>query len=151
MTRDLAKELYKFYRSGYRKLRAVGQANVERVKNTDPQSLESVLSEVIAGRNWGKGVAEGNLFSNWNEIVGDEIAQHTTPISLVDGRLTIQSSSSAWATQMRLMQDDLLKTISNSSPGALVESLNVIGPHAPSWKRGLRSIRGARGPRDTYG
>jgi len=151
MTRDLAKELYKFYRSGYRKLRAGRQANVERVKNTDPQSLESVLSEVIAGRNWGKGVAEGNLFSNWNEIVGDEIAQHTTPISLVDGRLTIQSSSSAWATQMRLMQDDLLKTISNSSPGALVESLNVIGPHAPSWKRGLRSIRGARGPRDTYG
>jgi predicted nucleic acid-binding Zn ribbon protein len=151
MTRDLAKELYKFYRSGYRKLRAGEQANVERVKNTDPQSLESVLSEVIAGRNWGKGVAEGNLFSNWNEIVGDEIAQHTTPISLVDGRLTIQSSSSAWATQMRLMQDDLLKTISNSSPGALVESLNVIGPHAPSWKRGLRSIRGARGPRDTYG
>jgi predicted nucleic acid-binding Zn ribbon protein len=151
MTRDLAKELYKFYRSSYRKLRAGGQANVERVKNTDPQSLESVLSEVIAGRNWGKGVAEGNLFSNWNEIVGDEIAQHTTPISLVDGRLTIQSSSSAWATQMRLMQDDLLKTISNSSPGALVESLNVIGPHAPSWKRGLRSIRGARGPRDTYG
>jgi predicted nucleic acid-binding Zn ribbon protein len=151
MTRDLAKELYKLYRSGYRKLRAGGQANVERVKNTDPQSLESVLSEVIAGRNWGKGVAEGNLFSNWNEIVGDEIAQHTTPISLVDGRLTIQSSSSAWATQMRLMQDDLLKTISNSSPGALVESLNVIGPHAPSWKRGLRSIRGARGPRDTYG
>jgi predicted nucleic acid-binding Zn ribbon protein len=27
----------------------------------------------------------------------------------------------------------------------------VIGPHAPSWKRGIRSIRGARGPRDTYG
>ena len=46
---------------------------------------------------------------------------------------------------MRLMQDDLLKTISNSAPGALVEQLNVIGPHAPSWKRGLRSIRGLKG------
>jgi predicted nucleic acid-binding Zn ribbon protein len=117
----------------------------------DPQSLESVLSEVIAGRNWGKGVAEGNLFSDWENIVGGEIAQHTTPISLVDGRLTIQSSSSAWATQMRLMSDQLLKTISNSAPGALVEELNVLGPNAPSWKRGLRSIKGARGPRDTYG
>ena len=151
MKRDIAKELYKFYRSGFRKLRGSNQSAVEQVKLTDPQSLQSVLSEVIAGRNWGQGVAEGNLFSNWIDIVGAEIAQHTTPISLVDGRLTIQSSSSAWATQMRLMQDDLLKTISNSSPGALVESLNVIGPHAPSWKRGLRSIRGARGPRDTYG
>ena len=110
-----------------------------------------VLSEVIAGRNWGKGVAEGNLFSTWSQIVGQEIASHTNPISLVDGKLTIQSSSTAWATQMRLMQEDLLKTISNSAPGALVEELNVLGPNAPSWKRGLRSIKGARGPRDTYG
>ena len=89
MKNDLAKELYKFYRLGFRKLRASGQASIERTKNTDPQSLESVLSEVITGRNWGKGFAEGNLFGNWPEIVGVEIAQHTTPISLVDGRLTI--------------------------------------------------------------
>ena len=151
MKRDMAKELYKFYRSSLKKFKNTNQQQVGQSKLTDPQSLQSVLSEVIAGRNWGQGVAEGNLFSNWAQVVGDEIAHHTTPISLVDGRLTIQSSSSAWATQMRLMQQELLKTISNSAPGALVEELNVIGPHAPSWKRGLRSIRGARGPRDTYG
>jgi predicted nucleic acid-binding Zn ribbon protein len=150
MKRDLAKELYKHYRLSFRKSRS-NEADQVREKIGDPQSLESVLSEVIAGRNWVKGVAEGNLFSDWEKIVGGEIAQHTTPISLVDGRLTIQSSSSAWATQMRLMSDQLLKTISNSAPGALVEELNVLGPNAPSWKRGLRSIKGARGPRDTYG
>jgi len=151
MKRDIAKELYKFYRSGFKKFKNTNQQQVGQSKLTDPQSLQSVLSEVIAGRNWSQGVAEGNLFSNWAQVVGDEIAHHTTPISLADGRLTIQSSSSAWATQMRLIQQELLKTISNSAPGALVEELNVIGPHAPSWKRGLRSIRGARGPRDTYG
>jgi predicted nucleic acid-binding Zn ribbon protein len=151
MRKDLAKDIYKYYRSGFRKLRSNDQENESREKNTDPQSLESVLSEVIANRNWSKGVAEGSLFSDWAQIVGQEIATHTTPISLVDGKLTIQSSSSAWATQMRLMQSDLLKTISTTAPGALVEELIFIGPHAPSWKRGLRTIRGARGPRDTYG
>ena len=150
MKRDLAKELYKLYRSGFRKVRAEQGAD-ERQKIGDPQSIESILSEVIENRNWGKGVAEGGLFSDWPQIVGADIAEHTTPISLVDGRLTIQSSSSAWATQMRLMQVELLKTISNSAPGALVEELIFLGPNAPSWKRGLRSIRGARGPRDTYG
>jgi predicted nucleic acid-binding Zn ribbon protein len=150
MKRDLAKDLYKFYRSGFRKQKN-DQQNDERQRVTDPQSLSSVLSEVIQNRNWNQGVAEGNLFSDWNTIVGSEIAEHTTPISLVDGRLTIQTSSSAWATQMRLMQDDLLKTISSSAPGALVEALVFIGPHAPSWKKGLRTIKGARGPRDTYG
>jgi len=151
MRKDLAKDIYKYYRSGFRKLRSNDQENESREKNTDPQSLETVLSELIANRNWSKGVAEGSLFSDWVQIVGQEIATHTTPISLVDGKLTIQSSSSAWATQMRLMQSDLLKTISTTAPGALVEELIFIGPHAPSWKRGLRTIRGARGPRDTYG
>lgn len=150
MKRDLAKDLYKFYRSGFRKQKTDQQTEL-RQKVTDPQSLSSVLSEVIQNRNWNQGVAEGNLFSDWSTIVGSEIAEHTTPISLVDGKLTIQSSSSAWATQMRLMQDDLLKTISSSAPGALVEALVFIGPHAPSWKKGLRTIKGARGPRDTYG
>lgn len=151
MKRDLAKELYKYYRSGFRKQRNNNEESQGKNKNSDPQSLQSVLSEVIANRNWSQGVAEGNLFSDWQQIVGSEIASHTTPISLVDGRLTIQSSSSAWATQMRLMKDELLKTISTTAPGALVEELIFIGPHAPSWKRGLRTIRGARGPRDTYG
>jgi predicted nucleic acid-binding Zn ribbon protein len=151
MKRDLARELYKYYRSGFRKQRNNNEDTQVRNKNTDPQSLQSVLSEVIANRNWSQGVAEGSLFSDWQQIVGGEIALHTTPISLVDGKLTIQSSSSAWATQMRLMKDELLKIISTTAPGALVEELIFIGPHAPSWKRGLRTIRGARGPRDTYG
>ena len=151
MKRDLAKDLYKFYRSGFKKLKNSDQSNENRERNTDPQSIQSILSEVVSNRNWGQGVAEGSLFSDWKMIVGDEIAEHTTPISLVDGKLTIQSSSTAWSTQMRLMKNDLLKTISTTAPGALVEELIFIGPNAPSWKRGLRSIRGARGPRDTYG
>ena len=151
MKRDLAKDLYKFYRSGFKKLKNSDQSNENRERNTDPQSIQSILSEVISNRNWSQGVAEGSLFSDWKMIVGDEIAEHTTPISLVDGKLTIQSSSTAWSTQMRLMKNDLLKTISTTAPGALVEELIIIGPNAPSWKRGLRSIKGARGPRDTYG
>ena len=151
MKRDIAKDLYKFYRSGFKKLKNSDQSNENRERNNDPQSIQSILSEVISNRNWSQGVAEGSLFSDWKLIVGDEIAEHTTPISLVDGKLTIQSSSTAWSTQMRLMKNDLLKTISTTAPGALVEELIFIGPNAPSWKRGLRSIRGARGPRDTYG
>jgi predicted nucleic acid-binding Zn ribbon protein len=151
MKRDLAKDLYKFYRSGFKKLKNSDQSNDNRERNIDPQSIQSILSEVISNRNWSQGVAEGSLFSDWKNIVGVEIAEHTTPISLVDGKLTIQSSSSAWSTQMRLMKNDLLKTISTTAPGALVEELIFIGPNAPSWKRGLRSIKGARGPRDTYG
>ena len=150
MARDLARELYRAFK-GQPKRGKIGEVIEPRENIKDPKSLNDVMSELISNRDWRQGLAEGNIFSDWEKIVGGEIASHSTPISLVDGRLTIQTSSTAWATQLTLISNDLLKTISNSSPGALVEELNLIGPHAPSWKKGLRTIRGAKGPRDTYG
>jgi predicted nucleic acid-binding Zn ribbon protein len=149
MKRDIARELFRSYRSGLRKKKEVIQE--ERSELGDPKNIGAILNELIDTRDWRQGVAEGNLFSDWKEIVGADIAEHSTPITLFEGKLTIQTTSTAWSTQLRLMQSDLLKTIRQSAPGALVEELSIIGPHAPSWKRGLRTIRGARGPRDTFG
>ena len=149
MKRDIARELFRSYRSGLRKKKEIIQE--ERTELGDPQNIGVVLNELISNRDWRQGIAEGNLFSDWREIVGVDIAEHSTPITLFEGKLTIQTTSTAWSTQLRLMQSDLLKTIRQSAPGALVEELSIIGPHAPSWKRGLRTIRGARGPRDTFG
>ena len=149
MKRDIARELFRSYRSGLRKKKEIVQE--ERTELGDPQNIGAILNELVSARDWRQGIAEGNLFSDWSEIVGADIAEHSTPITLYEGKLTIQTSSTAWSTQLRLMQGDLLKTIRQSAPGALVEELAIIGPHAPSWKRGLRTIRGARGPRDTFG
>ena len=149
MSRDIAREMYRAFRNSPRKLRR--NEDVTREKIDDPQLVGEVLNELIQKRDWVRGIAEGNIFSEWEKIVGNEVAIHSTPISLTEGRLTIQSSSTAWATQLNLMKEDLLKTISSTAPGALVEELFIIGPNVPNWKKGLRTIRGARGPRDTYG
>jgi predicted nucleic acid-binding Zn ribbon protein len=150
MARDLARELYRAFRNQPRRNKITESSEV-RGHVTDPQSIGSVLDELVVSRDWRQGLAEGNIFMDWEKIVGAEIASHSTPISLLEGVLTIQTSSTAWATQLNLISSDLLKTISSSAPGALVEKLTLIGPHAPTWKKGLRTIRGAKGPRDTYG
>lgn len=149
MKRDIARELFRSYKSISRKKKDVVQE--ERVDLNEPQKINNILNELVETRDWKKGIAEGNIFSEWREIVGNEIADHSNPITLFEGKLTIQTSSTAWSTQLRLMNDDLLRKIQQSSPGAVVEELQIIGPHAPSWKRGLRTIRGAQGPRDTFG
>jgi predicted nucleic acid-binding Zn ribbon protein len=149
MKRDIARELFRSYRSGARKKREILQE--ERVDLGDPEKIGNILNELVDSRDWRKGIAEGNLFSDWREIVGTDIADHSTPITLFEGKLTIQTSSTAWSTQLRLMSSELLNKIRQSAPGALVDELVIIGPHAPSWKRGLRTIRGAQGPRDTFG
>ena len=148
---DLAKELYRTWRDNSRKPRSVNATEAPREKIGDPQSLSSVLSELVTLRDWRQGIAEGSLFTEWVSVVGSDVGSHSTPLSLIDGVLTVQASSTAWATQLTLMASTLLKTISSSAPGALVEEILVLPPGAPSWKKGIRTIRNSRGPRDTYG
>lgn len=150
MKHDLARELFKSFKTS-----KIWRPNLNndllKRENSDPEPIKNLINQIVEDRNWKQGVAEGSLFTEWNKIVGEEVASHTLPITIVDGKLTIQCSSSAWANQMRLMQQELLVTIRNSAPGALVEGLIFVGPNAPKWRKGLRSIKGARGPRDTYG
>ena len=148
MKRDIARELFRSYRTKSRKNNSQEE---DRTKKEDPEKLSNILSDLVTTRDWKKGIAEGTLFTKWSEIVGNEIADHCEPITLFEGKLTIRATSTSWATQLRLIAPDLLKNIRSRSEGALVEELSVIGPNAPSWKRGLRTIRGAKGPRDTYG
>ena len=147
---DLALELFRNYKTGFTK--KIKPPVAERTSTPgDPTLISDVLTNLVSDRHWESGLAEGNLFAQWEKIVGSDIATHTNPISIIEGVLLIQCSSTAWATQLQSVHDQLVATISSSAPGALVESLRFTGPTAPSWKKGIRTIRGARGPRDTYG
>jgi predicted nucleic acid-binding Zn ribbon protein len=149
--KDLALDLFHSFKNGQKRSKKVAHTSSATTSSNGPQLIKDVLKQVIDERDWTDGIAEGTLFSTWADIVGPEISLHTTPLSLLDGVLTIQTSSTAWAVQLQLVGPDLLTTIRGSSPGALVDSLSIIGPHGPSWKKGIRTIRGAKGPRDTYG
>ena len=154
MKRDLARELFRSFKdpSGFTRYKSnKSQRSEEKRSTSDPLLLGSALDELVKGREWEGALAEGNLFSSWNEIVGDEIAEHSEPITFFEGTLTVRASSTAWATQLNLLKPTLLEQIRKAAPTVLVEELSILGPKSPSWKRGLRTIKGARGPRDTYG
>ena len=84
-----------------------------------------------------------------DEIVGAEIAQNAKPMRLTDGKLLIEARSTAWATQLRLMSGDLKRRI--AAEGLELAEIEVVGPRSPSWRRGGWTVKGGRGPRDTYG
>jgi len=147
--KDLAIEIFRSFQTGRKTNKKV--VKERETPAGDPQLLGNILADLVTERDWSTGVAEGNLFSLWPTVVGDEIASHTTPISILDGVLTIQTTSTAWAVQLRIVTNDLLASIQKSAPGVLVEAISIIGPQGPTWKKGLRTIRGAKGPRDTYG
>ena len=63
----------------------------------------------------------------------------------------VRTDSTAWATQMKLLAPTVVRRLNEELGDGTVTVIEVLGPHGPSWKRGLRSVRDGRGPRDTYG
>ena len=116
----------------------------------DPQLLSSLTGSLAKNRGWSAKVAEGVVFGRWSSVVGEDVASHATPMTLKDGVLSVAAESTAWATQLRMLQSQILAKINAAVGQGVVTSLKITGPTAPSWRKGERHVKG-RGPRDTYG
>lgn len=116
----------------------------------DPQPLAGATRDLAKKQGWSPRVAEGAVFGRWPAVVGAQISEHATPTALRDGVLSVSAESTAWATQLRLIQSQVLAKIAAEVGDGVVTSLRITGPTAPSWRKGALHIAG-RGPRDTYG
>jgi len=116
----------------------------------DPEGLGAVMDSLTSKLGWSSPLARSELLASWLEIAGVDTAEHSAPVGIEDGVLTVKCDSTAWATQLRLMRVQVMGRIVSRYPDAGINSVRFEGPGAPSWKRGPRSIPG-RGPRDTYG
>jgi predicted nucleic acid-binding Zn ribbon protein len=116
----------------------------------DPQPLGRLAARLATDRGWNARLAGGHVFGRWARIVGEDVAEHVTPVSLDNGVLTVSAASTAWATQLRLLQRQLLVRIARAVGDGVVTKIKIQGPAAPSWRYGPRHVSG-RGPRDTYG
>ena len=131
------------------------QASGAHPDDRDPQLLDSTIGRLIDDQGWGTDVRVHGVFSRWDSIVGREVAQHCLPEAFdqadAGGRLVVRTDSTAWATQMKLLAPTVVRRLNAELGDGTVAVIDVQGPHGPSWKRGLRSVRDGRGPRDTYG
>ncbi|WP_235530146.1 MULTISPECIES: DUF721 domain-containing protein [unclassified Nocardioides] len=117
----------------------------------DPQTLDTTLGRLVSDHGWALDLKVHGVFGRWASIVGDEVAQHCTPTTYADGRLTVRTDSTAWATQLRLLAPTLVRRLNEDLGHGAVTLIEVEGPNLPSWKKGRLGVRDGRGPRDTYG
>ncbi len=127
------------------------QASGAHPDERDPQLLDSTIGRLVSEQGWGTDVRVHGVFARWDAIVGREVAQHCLPEAFDDGKLRVRTDSTAWATQMKLLAPTVVRRLNEELGDGTVLVIDVQGPHGPSWKRGLRSVRDGRGPRDTYG
>lgn len=117
----------------------------------DPQSVGASVERLVSEQGWSTDLAVHALFGRWDSIVGAEVAQHCRPRSFTDTELAVTADSTAWATQVRLLAPTVVRRLNEELGHGTVTRIVVEGPQTPSWRRGRRSVRDGRGPRDTYG
>jgi predicted nucleic acid-binding Zn ribbon protein len=125
-----------------------------RARRDDPDRLDAAIEGLIDARGWQEAAAAGSVLGRWAQIVGPDLAAHTRPDGLADGELTVTADSTAWATQVRLLAAQLVHRLNTELGDGSVRRVKVRGPASaagPARRRGEWRVRGARGPRDTYG
>jgi predicted nucleic acid-binding Zn ribbon protein len=128
-----------------------GRASGAHPDDRDPQPLDATVGRIVDDHGWDLNLRVQGVFARWAEIVGSEIAAHTTPETFADGKLVVRTDSTAWATQLKLLAPSVVRRLNEDLGHGTVTVIEILGPHGPSWKRGPRSVRDGRGPRDTYG
>jgi predicted nucleic acid-binding Zn ribbon protein len=119
--------------------------------DTDPRPIGDVFGGYLQDRGWERPIAQARVFTDWAQIVGADVAAHCSPVTLNDGELKVAAESTAWATQLRMLGGTLLARVVEELGPTVVTRIVVTGPSGPSWKHGKFTVRGSRGPRDTYG
>ncbi len=117
----------------------------------DPALVGPLVDKLVTESGWQTEIAVHSLFTQWAAIVGTDIASHCLPERYDDGVVSVRTESTAWATQLRILAPTVVRRLNEELGHGAVERIEVHGPEAPSWRRGRRTVRGGRGPRDTYG
>lgn len=116
----------------------------------DPVTANTALGAMLRRMGWTEQIEVASVTARWRDVIGDQIADRCEPVSFEDGVLILRTTSSAWATQLTLMQGQVRHRLNEEFGREIVKELRFIGPSDRTWVKGPRRVKG-RGPRDTYG
>ncbi len=95
------------------------------MNDRDPIGISESLDGVVQALRGGADRAEvGGVFGRWDEAVGSAVAAHVRPVRLEHGALLVEVEDPAWATQVRLLSDDLKRRLHDVA-GVSIERVEV--------------------------
>lgn len=93
-------------------------------EQNQPTRLTEELSRLL--HNLGSPNVEvvSGVFGLWNDLVGDQVAKHVTPIKLDRGRLLIEVDDPAWSTHMKFLEKDICTSLSHQT-GTTISGIDI--------------------------
>ena len=87
--------------------------------------FNSLLPDVITDLNISEQFVIGNIRSAWKDIIGVILCAHSMPDRIFKGFLFIITDHSAYANDIMLMKDQILKKVEEMFPYSAVKNIKV--------------------------
>ena len=127
-------------------MRALGGYTTSGEDSRDPKPLDGVISYLIRSRGWKEPVAVSSVMARWGELVGPELATHAKPTRFENAVVDVQCDSTAWATQLRLMRNQIVQMFARELGEGVVTNIRIYGPNNGRWaSRGPKRAPGVEG------
>ncbi|KPI31381.1 protein of unknown function DUF721 [Actinobacteria bacterium OV320] len=103
---------------------------VHRGEGRDPQAFDAILNTLRAEQGWEGGINGGNLLDQWPDICPPELATTVRPTAYDPerGLLTLEPSTPAYGTQLRLFQNKLIQHLNQALGKPAVRTIRVLPP-----------------------
>ncbi|MDQ1492939.1 MAG: hypothetical protein QOJ23_5453 [Actinomycetota bacterium] len=88
--------------------------------------LGEALSQVAADLNLDNPDDVAAVMAAWPSAVGDAVAAHVRPRRLHDGELLVEVDAPVWATQLRYLEDDVLRQLGRKVRPGVVRSIRPV-------------------------
>ncbi|MBZ6211588.1 DUF721 domain-containing protein [Streptomyces olivaceus] len=108
-----------------------------RGEGRDPQGLAAILGKLTETQGWDAGLNGGNLLDQWATIAPTELATTVQAVAYDPERgiLELRPASPAYATQIRLFQQQLITHLNRQLGKPAVRTIRVLAPggdHQPT-------------------
>jgi predicted nucleic acid-binding Zn ribbon protein len=91
-----------------------------------PRRIGEALSEVAADLNLDNPDDVAAVMAAWSEAVGEAVAAHVRPRRLHDGVLLVEVDAPVWATQLRYLEEDVLRRLGRKVRPGVVKSIKPV-------------------------
>jgi predicted nucleic acid-binding Zn ribbon protein len=85
--------------------------------------LSQILQKVLREQDFKGDVEAYRVFSEWQAIMGQKLAEHTRPARLADRRLYVEVDDHVWLAQLKYMKADMLGKIDRAIKPGLFKDL----------------------------
>jgi hypothetical protein len=89
-------------------------------------SLGEVVDGLLSEGAFNRGMPVAALARAWPSIVGDRLANATTPDALDSGVLTVRATDGPWGAQAKFLNEEIRRNADDALGGGVVTAVRIV-------------------------